>query len=115
MKTDLYMKVALTIIAISLVVIAYKLIPGPDHQASHTITSEQAALAEGKFAHYVVTGNASEFTIFDPRTGDIWTYYQHDFAKDDPYFEASMHHTRLTEPGQPIPRITVTKGSSRTE
>jgi predicted outer membrane protein len=64
MRSDLYTKAVLTVIALLLVAIA------SDQYIHPTAT----ALAQGAFAGVQFSGNGSTFTLFDSRTGDVWVY-----------------------------------------
>jgi hypothetical protein len=90
MKTDLYTKAVLTVIAFMLVMIGC-------HQY---ISPATAVKAEGPFAGIQFTGNSLQFTLFDPRTGDIWEYksYTNTNRKD-------MYHTKIPAPGVPVSSV----------
>lgn len=68
MRLDLYVKTILTIIAIALVVIALQ--PVGVHAQSSTPSSLRAP-----FTGLTFQADGTGFMVFDPRTGDLWSYY----------------------------------------
>ncbi len=103
MKPDLYTKAVLTGILIFLAVIAFKLSGNPSSAtrsnqvapvtAANPIASPIPVAAEGAFAGLQFTGEAGNFSLFDPRTGDIWTYR---YASNAPFL---MFHSKISAPG----------------
>jgi hypothetical protein len=89
MKPDLYTKAVLTVIASMLVMIGC-------HQYVSPTTIVQA---EGPFAGVQFGGDAHIFTLFDLRTGDIWSY---NFTYDGKGF---MNHTKISAPGIPASAV----------
>ncbi len=94
MKPDRYTKIVLTVIALALVLIA----------CNQYVTPATTTAAQGPFANVLFTGNAGSFTLFDQRTGDIWTYYQ-----TGPDTNMTLHHARVSAPGRPVASLEVVK------
>jgi hypothetical protein len=90
MKSDLYTKAVLTVIAFMLVMIGCR-----DY-----VNPRISVKAEGPFAGVQFSGGAGGFTIFDPRTGDIWQYYSNNGMS-----VPSMEHTRISAPGIPASAV----------
>jgi hypothetical protein len=89
MKPDIYTKIALTVIALSLVMIAC-------NQYVHPVT---AAEAQGPFAGVQYSG-PNGYSFFDTRTGDIWEYYEGGPSEGIP---ASWGYVgKVTKFGQPL-------------
>ena len=63
MKPDLYTKAVLTVIAFMLVMIGCR----------QYVSPTTVVQAEGPFASVQFTGTA--YSFFDPRTGEVWQYY----------------------------------------
>jgi hypothetical protein len=105
MKPDLYTKAVLTGILIFLAVIAFKLSVNPSSMArsnqvapvtaANPIASPIPVDAKGPFAGLRFTGKADEFTLFDPRSGDVWTYYRSYLAPH----EFKVDHVKIPAPG----------------
>jgi hypothetical protein len=91
MKPDLYTKAILTLIAFMLVMIGF-------HQYLSPAT---AVKAEGPFAGVQFTGTTDDFTMFDPRTGDIWSYTSNGGYSMPP----RMEHVRISAPGIPASAV----------
>ena len=66
MRSDVYLKTILTIIAVFLAVIALKPFMQP-----------QAALAEGGFAGIQFSFSGGNHAFFDTRSGEVWEYGDH--------------------------------------
>jgi hypothetical protein len=66
MRSDVYLKTILTIIAVFLAVIALKPLIQP-----------QAALAEGGFAGIQFSFSGGNHAFFDTRSGEVWEYGDH--------------------------------------
>jgi hypothetical protein len=92
MKPDLYTRAVLTVIALALVLIA----------CNQYVRPATTASAQGPFAAMQFTGDAHSFTLFDQRTGDIWTYFQ-----AGPDMNMILHHAKVSAPGKPVPSLTV--------
>ena len=90
MKPDLYTKAALTVIAFMLVMIGC-------HQYTSPATTVKA---EGPFADVQFNGNAYQFTLFNPRTGDIWQYES--FTNSN---RKNLYHSKISAPGIPVSEV----------
>jgi hypothetical protein len=94
MKTDLYTKAVLTVIAFLLLLTA----------CDRYINPPAAVRAEGPFAGVFYSGpNAHSF--FDTRTGDLWGYYPASRSAFDnkKIYPATWHYFgKVTQLGQPL-------------
>jgi hypothetical protein len=88
MKPDLYTKAVLTVIAFMLVMIGFREFVNPTTTVS----------AEGPFSGVQFSGDTDTFTLFDSRTGDIWSY---NLGTEKPYVD----HTRIPAPGVPFSAV----------
>jgi hypothetical protein len=86
MKPDLYTKAVLTVIALVLVLIACNQYVHPAATAS----------AQGPLANVQFSGNTGSFTLFDQRTGDVWSYNLAGPAN------MMLQHTKVSAPGRPV-------------
>ena len=66
MRTNLYTKTILTLIALLLAVIALK-----------PITQPQAVMAQGNFAGIQFSYSGGNHAFFNANTGDVWEYGDH--------------------------------------
>jgi hypothetical protein len=87
---DLYTKTVLTFIAITLAVIAFKPLAG----AQATVNAQ--APLPAAFSGMQFSGVADEFTLFDPKTGDIWQY------NSKRYKPPIWLHSKILEFGKPV-------------
>jgi|ERR1022692_2192181 outer membrane protein assembly factor BamB len=83
MRIDLYTKTILTLILLLLGVIT-----------ARPLFSPPAVAADGKFAGLQFTGSPGGFYVFDPRSGDIWSYDT----------GGNVEHFKMLAPGQPLQR-----------
>ena len=90
MKPDLYTKTVLTVIAITLAVIAFKPLAGS--QAAVNAQPPQPTA----FSGMQFSGVSDDFTLFDPRTGDIWQY------NSKLYKPPVWLHSKILEFGKPV-------------
>jgi hypothetical protein len=90
MKTNLYTKAVLTVIALALVMIACNEYVHPE-----TTASAQSALLGG----VLVTGGDGAYSFLDTRTGDLWTYGWS--ASEGDHYEWS-YLGKITKMGQPL-------------
>ena len=88
MKPDLYTKAVLTVVAIMLAVIVFRLPNGE--------VTVKAQAPTGLQFSYTPEGPA----FFDPATGDIWRYTDTQRANDNG--GELIRHYRLIQPGQPL-------------
>lgn len=90
MRTDIYTKTALTVIAIMLTVIAAKTLLSPETTAS----------AQGPFAG--VQANAG-YSFFDTRSGELWFYNDGYSLQPRKYSNAQLAAKyRVAKLGQPL-------------
>jgi hypothetical protein len=82
MRIDLYTKTILTLIALTLAIIAVKPVINPETKAQ----------AQGTLAGYQVISNGTGLTFFDEKAGDVW---YHDFSG----YRDSVHYIgKITDP-----------------
>jgi hypothetical protein len=83
MRIDLYTKTILTIIALLLAAIVTK-----------PLFTPSAIVADGKFTAMQFTGSPGGFYVFDPRSGDVWSYSS----------TGQVEHLKIVTLGQPLQR-----------
>jgi hypothetical protein len=88
MKNDLYTKAVLTVIAVSLVVIALKPIIHPEIASAQT-----GAFSGVQMSAAFSQGTGLYFMFFDPKTGRMWRY-----RENDPAVFSGHQLTKLGEP-----------------
>lgn len=89
MKTDIYTKVVLSVIAFMFVMIG-------GHQY---FAPAIAVKAEGQFAGLQFATLGAHYVFFDPRTGEVWDY---NYASDYGPKGKLMGKARLTQLGQAL-------------
>ena len=95
MRTDIYTKAVLTVIAIMLTVIACKALISPGTTASAQSTA---------FAGVQFTGDVGHISAFDTRTGEFWGYKEQKLGSMD-----LVTVGRITKLGQPQIVLSVDK------
>ena len=93
MKTDLYTKAVLTVIAFMLVMIGC-------HQYVAPATAVKADKVEGQFANLQFAIASDRYVFFDSRTGDVWEYFTSSSYLGAP--GKLWKKANLAQPGQPL-------------